>query len=288
MNARTPIDPKADAFSLTDQDFEAIAQFAYKHFGLSMSSSKKPLVSARLARRLRQQNVVNFKDYLARLNGPNSESERSSLLSLLTTNVTQFFREPHHFETMRKDVLPGLIKKAREGGRVRIWSAGCSKGPEPYTLAMIIHDMCPDVNRLNFKILGTDIDPVVVQAATAAKYPAEEFAQIPAEYRKLVPKLDADGRLPESIRSMVTLGVLNLIEPFPFKGKFDVIFCRNVAIYFDTPTQQKVWQAFQRSLEPGGYLFIGHSERMSGPAAKHMKTAGITTYIHTPSGGDAR
>lgn len=288
MNARSPLDPKVDAFSLTDQDFEAIAQFAYKHFGLSMSSSKKPLVSARLARRLRQQNVVNFKDYLARLNGPNSDTERSSLLSLLTTNVTQFFREPHHFETMRKDVLPDLIQRARSGGRVRIWSAGCSKGQEPYTLAMIVQDMCPEVNRLNFKILGTDIDPVVVKAATAAKYPAEEFAQIPAEYRKLVPKLDANGRLPESLRSLVTLGVLNLIEPFPFKGKFDAIFCRNVAIYFDTPTQQKVWQAFQKSLVPGGYLFIGHSERMSGPAAQHMKTAGITTYIHTPSGGDAR
>ena len=288
MNARSPIESKADGFTLTDQDFEAIAQFAYKHFGLAMSSSKKPLVSARLARRLRKQNVLNFKDYLARLNGPNSDKERSNLLSLLTTNVTRFFREPHHFETMRKDVLPDLIKKARKGGRVRIWSAGCSNGQEPYTLAMIIQDMCPEVNRLDFKILGTDIDPVVVQTATAAKYPADEIAQIPAEYRKYLPKLDADGRLPESIRSMVTLGVLNLIEPFPFKGKFDAIFCRNVAIYFDTATQQKVWQAFQRSLVPGGYLFIGHSERMSGPAAQHMKTAGITTYIHTPSGGDAR
>jgi len=284
----SPIETRGDGFTLSDQDFESIAEFAHKHFGLAMSSSKKPLVSARLARRLRKQNVLNFKDYLARLNGPNSDKERSNLLSLLTTNVTQFFREPHHFETMRKDVLPDLIKKAREGGRVRIWSAGCSNGQEPYTLAMIIQDMCPEVNRLDFKILGTDIDPVVVQTATAAKYPADEIAQIPAEYRKYLPKLDADGRLPESIRSMVTLGVLNLIEPFPFKGKFDAIFCRNVAIYFDTATQQKVWQAFQRSLVPGGYLFIGHSERMSGPAAQHMKTAGITTYIHTPSGGDAR
>lgn len=287
MNARSPINANADGFTLSDQDFEAIAQFAYKHFGLAMSSSKKPLVSARLARRLRQQNVVNFKDYLARLNGPDSDTERSNLLSLLTTNVTQFFREPHHFETMRKDVLPALIQKAREGGRVRIWSAGCSNGQEPYTLAMVVQDMCPDVNRLDFKILGTDIDPVVVNTAKAAKYPADEIAQISAEYKSLVPKLDADGRLPESLRSMITFGVLNLIEPFPFKGKFDAIFCRNVAIYFDTPTQQKVWQAFQRSLNPGGYLFIGHSERMSGPAADYMKTSGITTYVHTPEGVNA-
>jgi chemotaxis protein methyltransferase CheR len=283
MIAAGPIESNPDGFTLTDQDFESIADFAYKHFGLSMSSSKKPLVSARLARQLRQQNVVNFKEYLGRLNGPNSYEERNNLLSLLTTNVTHFFREPHHFETLRNDVLPQLIEKARNGGRVRIWSAGCSKGPEPFTMAMIIHKMCPDIGRFDFKILGTDIDPQVVQFAKAAKYPQEDIEQIPSEYRSLVPKMDADGRMPENLRSMITFGVLNLIEPFPFKGKFDAIFCRNVAIYFDTPTQQKVWQAFQQNLNPGGYLFIGHSERMSGPAEAKLKTSGITTYINTPA-----
>jgi chemotaxis protein methyltransferase CheR len=283
MIAAGAIESNPDGFTLTDQDFEAIADFAYKHFGLSMSSSKKPLVSARLARQLRQQNVVNFKEYLGRLNGPNSDQERNKLLSLLTTNVTHFFREPHHFETLRTDVLPQLIEKARNGGRVRIWSAGCSKGPEPFTMAMIIHKMCPEIGRYDFKILGTDIDPQVIQFAKAAKYPQEDIEQIPPEYRSLVPKMDADGRMPENLRSMITFGVLNLIEPFPFKGKFDAIFCRNVAIYFDTPTQQKVWQAFQQNLNPGGYLFIGHSERMSGPAEAKLKTSGITTYINTPA-----
>ncbi|WP_083100468.1 CheR family methyltransferase [Pseudophaeobacter leonis] len=283
MIAAGPIESNPDGFTLTDQDFEAIADFAYKHFGLSMSSSKKPLVSARLARQLRQQNVVNFKEYLGRLNGPNRDQERNNLLSLLTTNVTHFFREPHHFETLRNDVLPQLIEKARNGGRVRIWSAGCSKGPEPFTMAMIIHKMCPEIGRFDFKILGTDIDPQVIQFAKTAKYPQEDIEQIPSEYRSLVPKMDADGRMPENLRSMITFGVLNLIEPFPFKGKFDAIFCRNVAIYFDTPTQQKVWQAFQQNLNPGGYLFIGHSERMSGPAEAKLKTSGITTYINTPA-----
>ena len=283
MIAAGAIESNPDGFTLTDQDFEAIADFAYKHFGLSMSSSKKPLVSARLARQLRQKNIVNFKEYLGRLNGKNSDQERNNLLSLLTTNVTHFFREPHHFETLRTDVLPQLIEKARNGGRVRIWSAGCSKGPEPFSMAMIIHKMCPEIGRYDFKILGTDIDPQVIQFAKAAKYPQEDIEQIPPEYRSLVPKMDADGRMPENLRSMITFGVLNLIEPFPFKGKFDAIFCRNVAIYFDTPTQQKVWQAFQQNLNPGGYLFIGHSERMSGPAEAKLKTSGITTYINTPA-----
>lgn len=288
MIAAGSIEANPDGFTLTDSDFEAIADFAYKHFGLSMSSSKKPLVSARLARQLRQQKVTNFKEYLDRLNGKNSAKERSDLLSLLTTNVTHFFREPHHFETLRTDVLPKLIEKAKSGGRVRIWSAGCSKGPEPFSMAMLIHSMFPDVGRYDFKILGTDIDPQVVSFAQAATYPAEDIAQIPAEYKALVPQLEAGGKMPEHLRSMITFGVLNLIEPFPFKGQFDAIFCRNVAIYFDTPTQQKVWQAFQRSLTPGGYLFIGHSERMSGPAERHLKAAGITTYIHTPSSGGAQ
>ncbi|MDC0660533.1 protein-glutamate O-methyltransferase [Leisingera sp. SS27] len=284
MSAEGTITPNADSFSLSDQEFEAIAQFAHKHFGLAMAASKKPLVSSRLARKLRQRNITNFKDYLASLDGPNADEERSGLLSLLTTNVTHFFREPHHFETLRNDVLPPLVEQARRGGRVRLWSAGCSNGQEPYSIAMTLLDVCPEAAKLDIKILGTDIDPVVVRHAQAAKYPEDELAQIDAKYSKLVPKRDPDGRLPESLRKLITFGVLNLIEPFPFKGKFDAIFCRNVAIYFDNPTQQKVWSAFQNALNPGGTLFIGHSERMSGPAAQHLKTAGITTYVNSPAG----
>lgn len=284
MSAEGSITPATESFSLSDQEFEAIAQFAHKHFGLALAASKKPLVSSRLARKLRQRNFTSFKEYLACLDGPNAEQERSGLLSLLTTNVTHFFREPHHFETLRNDVLPPLIEQARRGGRVRLWSAGCSNGQEPYSIAMTVLDLCPDAAKLDFKILGTDIDPVVVRHAQAAKYPEDELAQIDAKYRNLVPARDADGRLPDSLRKLITFGVLNLIEPFPFRGKFDAIFCRNVAIYFDNPTQQKVWQAFQNALNPGGYLFIGHSERMSGPAAQHLKTAGITTYVNSPAG----
>lgn len=284
MTIASNINPSGDGLSLSDQDFEAIASFAYKHFGLAMSASKKPLVSSRLSRKLRKQNITVFKDYLKQLDGSNAEQERSELLSLLTTNVTQFFREPHHFETLRNDVLPPLIAQAKRGGRVRIWSAGCSIGQEPYTIASVLHDLCPDAEKLDIKILGTDIDPVVVQKAQAGEYPLEDFEGIPKASRfKLEPGGRADtARVPEHLRAKCTFGVLNLIEPFPFKGKFDAIFCRNVAIYFDNPTQQKVWQAFQRVLTPGGYLFIGHSERMSGPASKSLEPAGITTYVNSP------
>ncbi|ATG37726.1 MULTISPECIES: protein-glutamate O-methyltransferase CheR [Phaeobacter] len=284
MTFANPIDTRADGFTLSDQDFESIADFAHKHFGLAMSSSKKPLVSSRLARRLRKLNYTDFKSYLQELNGPNADAERSELLSLLTTNVTQFFREPHHFDTLRDDVLPPLLEKARRGDRVRIWSAGCSNGQEPYTIAMVLKELCPDVERLDVKILGTDIDPVVVRKASAARYSADELSQIPQKYSGYYKIEGQDGAIRDDLRGLLTFGVLNLIEPFPFKGKFDAIFCRNVAIYFDTPTQQKVWHAFQRSLNPGGYLFIGHSERMSGPAASALQTVGITTYLNSPAG----
>ncbi len=284
MSIADRVAPFDDGIVLSDQDFESIAKFAYKHFGLAMSPSKKPLVSSRLSRKLRKQNIRSFKDYLKRLDGPNADQERSELLSLLTTNVTQFFREPHHFETLRKDVLPPLIERAKKGGRVRIWSAGCSIGQEPYTIAAVLNAMLPDFDRYDIKILGTDIDPVVIKTAEQAEYPLEDFEGIPKEYKM---QLEAGskagtGRVPHVLRNKVTFGVLNLIQPFPFRGKFDAIFCRNVAIYFDNPTQQKVWHTFQRSLTPGGYLFIGHSERMSGPAAQYMKTVGITTYLNTP------
>lgn len=283
MTIASSIDPGAGQFTLSDQDFEAIAKFAHKNFGLALSSNKKPLVSSRLSRRLNKLKVQNFNKYLASLDAPGGEGERSELLSLLTTNVTQFFRESHHFDTLRNDVLPPLIEKARSGGRVRLWSAGCSNGQEPYTIAMVLHKLCPEAGRLDIKILGTDIDPVVVRTAQAAQYPADELAQIPAEYR-VKGDSGAENTMPESIRSLVSFGVLNLIEPFPFHGKFDSIFCRNVAIYFDNPTQQKVWAAFQKSLNPNGYLFIGHSERMSGPASEKLKVTGITTYINSSAG----
>ncbi len=282
MTLAQPIGSQGSDFTLSDKDFDAVSRFAHKHFGLALSSNKKPLVSSRLARRLRKLNVTDFGAYLKGLEDKTGESERSELLSLLTTNVTQFFREPHHFETLREETLPPLIEKARKGGRVRLWSAGCSNGQEPYTIASVVHSLCPEANRLNIKILGTDIDPVVVRTAKAAQYAPDELSQIPSQYKKMVGKDGAS--IASEVRSLVSFGVLNLIEPFPFPGKMDAIFCRNVAIYFDTPTQQKVWSAFQQKLNPGGYLFIGHSERMSGPAAQKLKSAGITTYINQSAG----
>lgn len=269
----------ADEIQLGDAEFEKIAVFAKRRFGLSLSDSKRPLVQSRLSRRLRRLRVGSFVEYFSMLEDPGNANECTELLSLLTTNVTQFFREAHHFDTLRNDVLPPLLDAARGGARVRIWSAGCSTGPEPYSIAMVINSLCPNAHKMNVKVLGTDIDPVVVRQAMAADYDAKELAQIPAAYKSAI--ISGNGsapRISDEVKSLVSFGTLNLIEPFPFSGKFDAIFCRNVAIYFDKATQQDVWQSFSNCMTPNGFLFLGHSERLSGPAQQQFKNVGITTY----------
>lgn len=268
-----------DGVQLGDQEFAKIAVYAKKHFGLSLSDNKKPLVRSRLSRRLRSLKIGSFSDYLDILDDVGSTEERTELLCLLTTNVTQFFREAHHFETLRNEVLPPLVDAAQNGARVRLWSAGCSTGPEPYSIAIVLHALCPNAHKLDIKVLGTDIDPVVLRQAIAAEYGPKDLAQIPKIYANIVSGGGSSTpRLPDEVTSLVRFGTLNLIKPFPFSGKFDAIFCRNVAIYFDKETQQDVWTAFSNALKPNGFLFLGHSERLSGPALQRFRGTGITTY----------
>lgn len=273
---------QSQEFAFSDADFDRIAVLARRDFGLSLSSSKKPLVYSRLAKRLRFKNVPSFRDYLDLLESGRDDPERLELLSALTTNVTHFFRETHHFDLLRQEILPGLIARARAGGRVRLWSAGCSTGQEPYSLAMTVLDMLPDATRHDIKILATDIDPVVVDRARAATYPVDELDGIPQTLRKIgVLALEAGARTFEiapTIRQLVTFGTLNLIGPWPVKGPFDVIFCRNVAIYFDQDTQRQLWAGFGAVLAPDAALMIGHSERLSDSLSGHFKTIGVTAY----------
>ncbi|WP_242509531.1 CheR family methyltransferase [Rhodovulum imhoffii] len=265
-------------FVFTDADFRAIAEIAHREFGLNLQSAKKPLVASRLAKRLRGLGVQNVKAYLARLE---DREELTALLSLLTTNVTHFFREQHHFTYLRERVLPPLLDHARRGGRVRLWSAGCSSGQEPYSIAMTVLGLYPNAADLDIRLLATDIDPVVVDRGRRGVYDREELAAIPREHHKycmLNMRLGRQFRMADPVRRLVTFGVMNLVVDLPVKGPFDVIFCRNVAIYFDKATQQKVWASFGRVMGPSAHLFIGHSERISGSAASGMRSVGITIY----------
>ena len=265
----------------SDADFEKLANMAKLKFGLSLSPSKKPLVYSRLSRRLQVRNGCTFPQYLALLERPEEEIERLELISALTTNVTSFFREGHHFDTLQEACLPEMIRQAQSGGRIRIWSAGCSSGQEPYSIAATLLMSHANIMQYDVKILATDIDPKIVKRAESATYPAEECASLPEKTKGIMFDLAADSSsvvVKKQLRDLVTCAELNLIDNWPFKGPFDAIFCRNVAIYFDQDTQQTLWAKFSEYLKPGGHLFIGHSERVTGEALKFLKPSGITTY----------
>ena len=280
MDGGPPASTMSDKDLFTDADFRRIAQIALRDFGLSLQDSKKSLVSSRLGRRLRALGLDSFSAYIDLVESPAGAEEKVLLLSTLTTNVTRFFREGHHFDHLRDQVLPDLVARARAGGRVRLWSAGCSSGEEVYSMAMVVHAADPGLARTNTKILATDIDPAILRKARDGRYDLDALEDIPKPYHDSLRIDRAAGQftLAPEVAQLITFGETNLVAQLPVSGPFDVIFCRNVAIYFDKPTQALVWEKFARLLAPGGILYIGHSERLSGPAMQMMTNAGITTY----------
>ena len=279
MTAAAPQRNEPERATLTAADFAIIAELAMRDFGLYLTPAKRELVYSRLLKRLNHTGFDQFHDYCHFVQTPGGAEERQAMLSALTTNVTHFFREGHHFTLLRDKVLPTLIDAARKGGKVRLWSAACSAGQEPYSLAFTVLDLCPEAARLNLRILATDVDPQILQRAQAGIYPMEELKAIPEPARRHIEMQDAKSfGIGPKARELITFGNLNLIEAWPVKGPFDVIFCRNVAIYFDKPTQSRLWARFADLLNPGGHLCIGHSERVAGPAEHKLRTAGVTAY----------
>ena len=267
-------------FHFTTDDFNKIAQILHSHAGIALAEGKAALVYSRLAKRLRSLGLRSFRDYCALVEGADGIDERQAMMAALTTNVTRYFREPHHFDHLRDQVLPKLADHARRGGRVRLWSAACSNGQEPYSMAITVLAALPDACNLDIKILATDIDPNMVAEGKAGIYREDAVAPVPLELRRKWFKKSAGGgwEVADELRHLVAFRELNLIGDWPMKGRFDVIFCRNVVIYFDEPTQERIWSRFAPALNPGGTLYIGHSERVSGPAANLFETTGLTTY----------
>ena len=274
---------RAAEFEMTDRDFKDIAAMLYADAGIYIPDTKATLVYSRLVKRLRALNLESFKQYCQLVESSDGTGERLEMLSALTTNVTRFFREPHHFEHLRVHVLPPLIDAARRGGRVRLWSAACSTGPEPYSMALTVLAADPNAATLDIRILATDIDPRVVEEGRAGVYPAAALADAPPALRKrYFTALGGDERrgvqASEELRRLVVFRTLNLNGAWPMPGKFHAIFCRNVVIYFDEATQQSVWSKFAGKLERGGILYVGHSERVTGPAAARFVSDGVTAY----------
>lgn len=270
-------------FSFSDRDFNRISSYALREFGLSLDKTKKHLVYSRLTKRLRANNLSSFKNYCELLEGPSENSERSDFLSSMTTNVTQFYREDHHFDFLKKDYVKKLEVLAKAGEKVRIWSAGCSAGQEVYTLAFTLLESFPNASKYDVKILGTDIDSAILEKATNATYPLSQISQIPTTIQKRFISRNEDSvfSINPEVKEIVSFAQLNLIDKWPLKCQFDLIMCRNVAIYFDQNTQERLWRRFSDHLKKDAYLIVGHSERISGSATQFIRPAGITTYQKT-------
>ncbi|MDR7124918.1 protein-glutamate O-methyltransferase [Pseudotabrizicola sp. 4114] len=266
---------------LSDRDFLRIAELVHTLAGIVLAEAKRPLVQSRLIKRLRVLHLPNFAAYADFISDPGNNSERLELISAVTTNVTSFFREQHHFETLTRIALPPLMTKAQAGARVRIWSAGCSSGEEPYSIAAALLSVSPDVQRYDVRILATDIDRTMIEKTRLGAYPPDAaLGMAPDLARRLFAESKSGEPLhvSEKVKRLVTCNALNLQDPWPMKGPFDVIFCRNVVIYFDKPTQERLWQRFSDLLAPEGFLMIGHSERITGAALSEFRTEGMTTY----------
>jgi chemotaxis protein methyltransferase CheR len=268
-----------------EADFRRIADMIHSATGIVLSDRKQMLAYSRLAPLVRRSGLTSFGAFLDALDS--DPATMTEVIAALTTNHTYFQREPHHFTHFENVVRPDLVSRALAGEAVRIWSAGCSSGEEIWTLLMVL--LGPDrdtglrVARSKLVTLGSDISINALAGARAATYPASALDAVPEALRRLwctqvtgagEPRLAIDP----AVQAMVRFRALNLIGDWPMHSAFDVIFCRNVMIYFDSPTKERLVDRFARQLAPGGYLYIGHSERVSGPATALLEPVGPTIY----------
>ncbi len=254
--------------ALAPTQFQRIAAIAQARWGLHLTEKKVPLVSNRLAAFLRGTTFGSVDAYLHHLEEEASEEDMLVFFDLLSTNVTSFFRDRPHFDYLEREFYTGLARgnTTTPGRRIRIWSAACSTGQEPYSLAMHARECLPDLHSWDFKVLGTDLSNYAVQQAKNAHYPADKLDGVPMDLRaKYFNRVDATTyAITPAVRNLVTIARMNLMDPWPFKGSFDVIFCRNVMIYFDQPTRRDLVMRFHRLLRPGGILAVGSAETLAG------------------------
>ncbi|MGA9528535.1 MAG: protein-glutamate O-methyltransferase CheR [Terriglobales bacterium] len=279
---------------MTDAEFELLRTLIYEQSGIHLKEAKRELLKGRLAKRLRHFGYESFAQYYDRLKNQDPQGvELQEMINAVTTHKTAFFRESHHFDCLRERLLLPANRAAAEGRRepIRIWSAGCSSGEEPYTIAITVAANLERLNTWDVRILGSDIDTEVLDKARSAVYPLESVSEMaPAVVRRNF--LAGQGRqagfvqLKPEIRSLVRFGRVNLMEPkWPFRGTFDAIFCRNVMIYFERDVQRYVVEKFAQYLKPGGLFFAGHSENLLG-LADAFHPLGGTVYRYGGTRGD--
>jgi chemotaxis protein methyltransferase CheR len=263
------------------EDFERLRALSFAYSGIRVPDDKFDMFYSRIAKRLRVLGISRFRDYCA-LVEDRSGPEFTEFINAITTNLTSFFRENHHFEYLRGTVLPELLRRNAAERRLRAWSAGCSTGEEPYSIAMTLLEADPRLKDWDAKMLATDLDTRVLATAADGVYEAERVNRMdPARLQRWFLKGSAGQsgrvRVKEPLRNLIHFKQLNLIGPWTLNGPFDFIFCRNVLIYFDQPTKSRLIERFENLLAPGGHLFIGHSESLH-TISQRLENLGQTIY----------
>jgi chemotaxis protein methyltransferase CheR len=265
-------------YMLGKDEFKLICDVVYEHCGISLGDEKVALVRARVARQIRAGGFSSVGAYLQYALADRGSNAFAGFIDAISTNLTSFFREPQHFDFLMSTFLPALLEKKRKAGdgRVLAWSAACSSGEEPYSMAMTILDAVNRIDagslRWDLRLLATDISTAMLAQARAGVYLRSRLAAVPVglrtRYFAPVPRVDGEEAMEAApaLRSLIRFRHLNLMDAWPFSGPFDFIFCRNVMIYFDQQTQQKLVERYWQCLRPGGLLFTGHSESLTGVA----------------------
>lgn len=254
-----------------------ISRIAQDISGISINENKSDLVYSRLRRRLRENNISNFEAYCELVQSDGKE--RMQMIAALTTNVTAFYREPHHFRYLAHLVNYEFLKRIQCGEELRIWSAACSSGEEAYSAALTVSEALSGLTEFSVKILGTDIDQDIILKAQRGIYDNEGKNSIPSEiFNKFCVRQNENFGFRKEISEILRFKQLNLIGEWPFNSRFHAIFCRNVSIYFDKPTREKLWRRLSERLHQGGELYIGHSERVAQPEKLGLRPIGLNAY----------
>ena len=272
---------KVREFQFTESMFEQIRELVKHHTGIVLSDGKQDMVYGRLTRRLRALDLSDFDSYLTLIKRED-EQELTHLVNAITTNLTSFFREEHHFEYLKNTVFPSLLEKNAATQKIRIWSAGCSTGEEPYSIAMVVREFFEDYDGWDVKVVATDLDSNVIDKGKAGVYDIGRVDGLSLEYKKRWMKRGKGDqsnlvKMKSELQNLITFKQLNLLHGWPIKGPIDIIFCRNVVIYFDKETQRNLFDRYADVLSSDGHIFIGHSENMFN-VCDRFESLGNTIY----------
>ena len=275
------VENKTREFKFTEKDFNSLRKISNQHTGIIVTDDKYDMYYSRLVKRIRKLGLKSFSEYVSYLKA-NEAAEFTPFIDSITTNLTSFFREKHHFDQMRSELIPEMCQRSDVSGGIKIWSAGCSTGEEPYTIAMTFAEGLANKPGMKAKIMASDIDTTVLSKASSGVYDIERVQGLPGNIKKrwfFRGKGSNSGKVKISpeLHKMMEFKQVNLMQDWPMKERFHLLFCRNVVIYFDRPTKIKLFERFANQIVEGGFMILGHSESLQG-LTDRFETIGKTVY----------